>query len=86
DPVTYTIRTLTLYKYPTESNVRATFPAEITFSTAGNGAACGVSLEIGAEYLIGLTLSSEGELTANLCGLYRSWSSVTDDELALLET
>lgn len=85
DPVTYTVRTLTLYKYPTEPNVRMAFPEEITFSTAGNGGLCGVTLEIGSEYLIGLTLSDEDELTANSCDLYRGWSTLTDEELSLLE-
>ncbi|CAN0440524.1 unnamed protein product, partial [Scytosiphon promiscuus] len=81
--VNYTVSTITLFKYPVGDDDR---PEEITFTTAGNGGACGVTLEIGSEYLLGFALNVDGELTANSCGLYRSWSGLTDDEVSLLES
>lgn len=84
DDVTYTIRTVAVYKYPTEADDER--PEELTFTTGGNGGVCGISLTIGTEYLLGLTFNLDGELTADSCDLFRHWDGLTDDELSLLET
>jgi len=43
-------------------------------------------MELGEEYLIGVYQDkTTGLLTANTCSLFRSWSSVTEKDLALLE-
>ncbi|CAN0449633.1 unnamed protein product, partial [Scytosiphon promiscuus] len=46
---------------------------------------CGVTLEIGEEYLIGLSWYSLGYFTASYCDLFREWSSVSDEDRASLE-
>lgn len=57
---------------------------EISFTTADSSATCGVVLEIGDEYLIGLYSDQSGQLTANSCRLVRSWEAVTEEEEDLL--
>lgn len=57
----------------------------LTITTAGSSAACGVYMELGQEYLIGLYRDENGQFAANTCFLFRSWSGVTKDELILLE-
>lgn len=88
EDVTYTMDTITLYKGETGE----TYEQEITFITGGNDAACGVNLEIGEEYLLGLyrttadpfQMETGGQLTVGLCDLAQVWSSVSDDEKAQL--
>ena len=61
----------------------------LTISTGRNGAACGVSFEKGETYLVYASnstwYSSEGSLTAGLCGRTRRISKATDDLLLLGE-
>ena len=59
---------------------------EISFVTNGSSAACGVTLELGRQYLIGLYRDGDGSFTANSCGLVRRWDDVTKEERASLRT
>jgi len=59
-------------------------PEEMKFTTPGGPDDCGVQLEIGEEYLIGLYQSSLLQLTASSCGLFKKWDDVTDEEKKLL--
>lgn len=69
------------------------YSQEISFVTGGNSATCGVSLELGEEYLIGLYRSGpntfdpdqDGQLTVGLCDLVQDWGSVSDEDMATLE-
>lgn len=58
-------------------------PELLFFSTCGNSACCGVFLEEGAEYLIGLYGGdgAGGDLFAESCGLLRGWDDAFDHEL-----
>lgn len=56
----------------------------LTITTAGSSAACGVYMEIGEEYLVGLYREEEGQFAANTCFLFKSWVDVTKEELTLL--
>eukprot|EP00903_Cladosiphon_okamuranus_P014067 g13075.t1 len=89
DPVTYTVDVTTVFQGDTGGE------DQISFVTGGNEAICGVTLEIGEEYILGLSLRAgdpfdptitEETLTVGLCGLARRWSDqVFDDEKADLE-
>lgn len=80
DPVTYAVSTIDLYKGDQITAQR------LTITTAGSSAACGIYMELGEEYLIGVFQDeTTGVLTANTCGLFRSWSDVTKEDVALLE-
>ena len=68
----------------------------VNITTGGNSAMCGIFMDVGEDYLIDLyqyesdsgTSSTSGlpELRAvGLCGLWRSWDDVDDDDLATLE-
>lgn len=88
DDVTYTVNTLNMFKG--EPNVR--YAQVISFITGGNSAACGVDLEIGEEYLLGISPAvdpfdpdRDGRLSVGACGLVRTWSSITDEEASSLE-
>lgn len=74
--VTYTLDTRTLYK----GDPNAKYGKEISFVTNGSSAACGVILELGKQYLIGLDQSDDGSFDASSCGLVRRWSDVTREE------
>ncbi|CAM9165069.1 unnamed protein product, partial [Hapterophycus canaliculatus] len=80
EDVIYTLDVITIYKG--EPEWIETDACKVSFLTAGNGAACGVSLVIGEEYLIGLSWRSEGYFTANSCGLARAWNK---EDMAVLE-
>lgn len=88
DPITYTVDVTTVFLGDTYGK------DEISFVTAGNSAACGITLEIGEEYVIALSPAvanpfdptiTKGELTVGACGLWSKWSAVSDDEKADLE-
>ncbi|CAM9746828.1 unnamed protein product, partial [Hapterophycus canaliculatus] len=82
DDVNFTVQIIELYKG--EDDVPG---GEITFVTGGNSALCGVDLTVGQEYLIGLYPGWNGDqLYAQSCRLFRTWSSVTDDEQTELES
>lgn len=89
DEVTYTVSTTTLYKAEPTVN----YAQDIEFLTGGNSAICGVSLELGKEYLIGLYRigpnsfdpDRDGQLTVGLCDLVQLWSAVTDEDKATLD-
>lgn len=58
---------------------------EISFTTAGQSAACGTYLELDeVQYLMGLSLRN-GVYTADLCGLDEDWETVSDDDKASVE-
>lgn len=80
DDVRYTLDTIALYKE--ESGV--TYAQDVFFTTAGNSLLCGVTLDLGEEYLLGLYRHDDGHLTADVCGLVWGWSWVSaEDELSL---
>eukprot|EP00903_Cladosiphon_okamuranus_P014066 g13074.t1 len=83
DPVTYTVDVTTVFQGDTGGE------DQISFVTGGDESVCGVSLEIGEEYILGLYLEAanpfdptitEGTLTTNICGLARRWSDAVSDE------
>lgn len=80
EDVVYTLQIITVYKG--EPEYIEPHACEISFVTAGNSAACGVSLVIGEEYLVGLYWRSGGYFTANSCGLARAWN---EEDMAVLE-
>eukprot|EP00904_Undaria_pinnatifida_P014053 jgi/Undpi1/9779/HiC_scaffold_27.g12235.m1 len=90
DDITYTVSTTALYKEEPDT----TYSQEIGIVTGGNSAACGVNLNLGEEYLLGLYRSGanvfepdqEGQLRVSLCDLVMVWSSVSDEDEATLET
>eukprot|EP00752_Nemacystus_decipiens_P004361 g3985.t1 len=91
DPITYTVDVTTVFLGDTGGQ------DEIAFLTPGNSAACGISLEIGEEYVLALfpytvledpfdlTGGSEGGLSVEACGLWRKWSDIPSEEKADLE-
>lgn len=87
--VTYTVNTTTMYK----SEPNTSYAQVLSFTTGGNDALCGIYMEIGEEYLIDLLRiggnvlePATGDLGAvGLCGAFRRWSSVTEDDLAILQ-
>ena len=60
-----------------------TYDQVIVFNTTSSG--CGVQLEVGEEYLIGLHRTGHNSLTTSICDLLRDWSSVSDEDKASLE-
>lgn len=89
DDVTYTVNVVDFFK--TEDGV--SYGQVLTFITGGNSAACGVNLDIGEEYLLGLDRLStdpfnpdrDNMLTVGLCDLSQTWASVSDDDKDALE-
>lgn len=81
DDVTYTLDPIALYK----EEPGVTYDQEITFTTPGSGVLCGVTLEIGEEYLLGLYRHENGYLTGDYCGLIWEWDWVTDEDESSLE-
>eukprot|EP00904_Undaria_pinnatifida_P009038 jgi/Undpi1/5264/HiC_scaffold_2.g00545.m1 len=80
--VTYTVELTTLYKGDPDVGDAQ----EVTFTTERHSSKCGVYLEVGEEYLIGLDQKNDdGDLTANSCGLVEEWSSVSDEDKASVE-
>ncbi|XGW18207.1 hypothetical protein V3C99_002656 [Haemonchus contortus] len=79
--IRYNVQYLETYRNETESKQ---LPTEIV--TASTSAACGVQLINGSEYLIGGSISEDGELQANLCALNKEWSSVSAADRAALKT
>ena len=76
----YTLNTITLFKG--EEGVTYT-AGEASFITPAYSFDCGVRLEIGNEYLVGLhALGEHGGYTVPLChGLYELWSTSVEEEL-----
>ncbi|CAM9259728.1 unnamed protein product, partial [Laminaria digitata] len=81
ESVRYIVDVITVYKE--EPNV--TYAQEMSFVSAGNTLLCGVTLEIGEEYLIGLSRHNEGFFVASKCGLVRGWNSLSDEDKASIE-
>lgn len=79
--VSYTLDVAAIYKGEPELGDSQ----EISFTTADDDAACGVSLDEGDEYLIDLYQTDDG-LTAGSCGLVAKWNSVSDEDKASVET
>lgn len=80
DHVGYTLDTVTLYKEEPD----VTYAQEVYFTTAADSMLCGITLDIGEEYLLGLYRHDDGHLTANACGLVWEWSWVSaEDKLSL---
>lgn len=58
----------------------------IKFFTPSTDAACGVTLDINAEYLLDLRRrESTGQLWTYLCGMTQPWDQLSDGELEILE-
>lgn len=79
--VNYTIGAITIYKGETNTS----YAQEIQITTAGSSGLCGVVLEIGEEYLLGLDRDNGG-LETGSCNLVAVWTSVDDDGKAALES
>ncbi|CAM9315840.1 unnamed protein product, partial [Laminaria digitata] len=79
--ITYTLDAKKIYK----SSAKHHGNNEISFDTNASSAACGVYLELGKQYLLGLYQSDDGSFTANSCGLVRQWNAVTKEERASLK-
>lgn len=82
DDITYTINVFDLFKVEPDYS----YASILTFITGGNSAACGVNLDIGDEYLLGLNRiesafdpAQNGQLTVGLCGLVSEWDDVSDE-------
>lgn len=68
--------------YKGDPNVK--YAQQLSVTTASNSAACGVVLEVGEDYLLGLS-SFDGGLSVGLCSLIKVWDDVTAEDLATLE-
>lgn len=84
--VIYEVETITVFK--AEPDVE--YSSILTFTSAGNSAACGVTLMLETEYLLDLTRSqnsdgASGELKAYLCSVTEPWSLVSQEDLDILE-
>lgn len=81
--MTYEVEINALYKV--EENV--SYGEQISFITSANSAFCGIYLEIGEEYLLDLYRPDDGSglRAVGMCGAIQSWSSVTDEDLEILE-
>ncbi|CAN0587477.1 unnamed protein product, partial [Laminaria digitata] len=80
--VTYILDAQKIYKG--ESSVKHGSNNETGLGTISTTAVCGLRLELGREYLIGLSQSDEGSFETSLCGLARPWSVVTQEETVSL--
>ena len=89
DDVTYTIDVTTVFMGDTGGE------SEITFITPGNDGLCGITLEIGEEYVLALSpavdnpfvsTGIDGDLAIQACGLYRVYDTLPEDERADLES
>lgn len=80
----YTIETITVYKGVPDDAVYGE-GMSFVFSTLNDSGACGIFPEVGEEYL--LDFSSENGMiwTMGSCGLTRPRSSITDEDMAILE-
>lgn len=76
--VSYAMTTVELFKgEPIDAQ-------RLTITTASSSAACGVFMELEEEYLIGANRNANGQFQTSICSLFRLWSGVTEEELALL--
>ncbi|CAM9821837.1 unnamed protein product, partial [Ascophyllum nodosum] len=82
--INYTVDTITLYKG--ESSIVGD-SQKLSILTGRESDACGVKLEIGEQYLLGLNYNGapfnpeyDDDLSVGLCGLYAAWSSVEEKE------
>lgn len=57
---------------------------EISVTTAGNTGACGLPLQVGGEYLLGLS-GGEGKFTGSTCGYWNTWGFGSERDVASLE-
>lgn len=83
EDITYTVSPVDFFKVEPDVD----YAQVLSAVSAGNGAACGVRLEIGEEYLIGLTsdLDHDDQFSVGSCSLVRTWSSITDEDMSFLE-
>lgn len=86
--MTYDINAVSIFK----GEAGVDYEEELSFVTGGNSAMCGVYLEIGRDYLLGLYriensffAGNDGQLTVGLCDFVREWNSVSDEDQELLE-
>lgn len=77
----YTIEVITIYK----GEPNTSYAQEIEVTTAGSTSLCGVVLELGEEYLLGID-RDDGRLETGSCNLAAVWSSVGDGDKAALES
>lgn len=74
----YTIDLAGVYKVP--PTVR--LASEMNF-TSSTGNSCGLVLEVGVDYLVGMSL--DNDFSAHLCGPTTPLDTVTDEEFMVLE-
>ncbi|CAN0499389.1 unnamed protein product, partial [Laminaria digitata] len=72
---TYTISINTVYK----GDFDMSNEQEIEVTTPAHDGICGVDLELGDEYLLGI-IDDGGELTIMMCDLNVRWSFVSDED------
>jgi len=73
--VTYTVEVITLYKGEAGAPYRE--GSELSFTTKASSSLCGISMEIGDDYLLDLNRhDGSNELRAGLCGVFSDWSKV----------
>lgn len=77
----YTLDVDQFYKTPTDMTVSQQF----TFTSPTSPATCGMYLEIGTEYVVGVYLKPDGSFMAYTCGATLLWDQVTPEQLAVLE-
>ncbi|CAN0411765.1 unnamed protein product, partial [Laminaria digitata] len=89
EDVIYILSVNTVYKEEPDEE----YPQKLSIFTGGNSALCGVTLQLGEEYLLGLYRSGpsffnpeqEGQLRASICDLVLIGSAVTEEDEAALE-
>ncbi|CAM9821166.1 unnamed protein product, partial [Sphacelaria rigidula] len=80
--VTFTVETVTRYK----SEPDVIYAGVLKIVTEASSDSCGIDMDIGSEYFIDLIRDENDELRAvGLCGGFRPWDQVTDDDLMLLQ-
>lgn len=77
----YKIQPVTIFKE--EPDVH--YENVITFRTSSSSASCGVVLELGSDYALGLRRDDDGVLSVTSCNLARPWVNLSDADQALLE-
>lgn len=86
DDAMYTLESIEVFKG--DSSADSIYAAGETFDIimAGNGALCGIFLQLEQELLIDLSEDDDGNLNGvGLCGLTSSWDAVTTEDMAVLE-
>lgn len=85
DDAVYEVKTIEVFKGEDGEDYAVNGTMNLTITTGGNSAMCGIYMDIGEQYLIDLTHESGDNLTTvGLCGLFAAWDSLSDENLELL--